>query len=189
MFAISRSVPPGSMIVVLIGQKAAGVAGGLVALLAMFGPSSVLAFATARLWHRRPCRMARDVGTSLGTGVGRPHDRQRHRHRTRHRAGVAGLCGHRRHHAAAGVHPAASSSGDGCRRGADHAGRQLIRRRLHRWDRLGVRRMVCPNSGRGAASQQRTQSRDEPRRACPRYRRICHAARRLLDLRHPDTTG
>jgi chromate transporter len=52
MFALSRAVPPGSMIVVLIGQKAAGVAGGLVALLAMFGPSSILAFATARLWHR-----------------------------------------------------------------------------------------------------------------------------------------
>jgi chromate transporter len=52
MFAVSRAIPPGSMIVVLIGQKAAGVAGGLVALLAMFGPSSLLAFALARLWHR-----------------------------------------------------------------------------------------------------------------------------------------
>lgn len=52
MFALSRAIPPGSMIVVLVGQKAAGVLGGLVALLAMFGPSSLLAFATARLWHR-----------------------------------------------------------------------------------------------------------------------------------------
>ena len=52
MFAISRTIPPGSMIVVLIGQKAAGLAGALVAFLAMFGPSSMLAFATARLWHR-----------------------------------------------------------------------------------------------------------------------------------------
>lgn len=52
MFAISRAIPPGSMIVLLIGQKAAGVAGGLVALLAMFGPSSLLAFCVARLWHR-----------------------------------------------------------------------------------------------------------------------------------------
>ncbi|HET6197994.1 MAG TPA: chromate transporter [Acetobacteraceae bacterium] len=52
MFALSRAIPPGSMIVVLIGQKAAGVLGGLVALLAMFGPSSLLAFVTARLWHR-----------------------------------------------------------------------------------------------------------------------------------------
>jgi chromate transporter len=52
MFAISRAIPPGSMIVVLIGQKAAGVPGAVVALGAMFGPSSLLAFATARLWHR-----------------------------------------------------------------------------------------------------------------------------------------
>ncbi len=52
MFALSRAIPPGSLIVVLIGQKAAGVAGGLVALFAMFGPSSLLAFAVARLWHR-----------------------------------------------------------------------------------------------------------------------------------------
>src|SRR5262249_57259235 len=33
MFALSRAIPPGSMIVVLVGQKAAGVLGGLVALL------------------------------------------------------------------------------------------------------------------------------------------------------------
>ena len=52
MFAISRTIPPGSMIVVLIGQKAAGIAGGFVALLAMFGPSSLLAFGVGRLWHR-----------------------------------------------------------------------------------------------------------------------------------------
>jgi chromate transporter len=52
MFAVSRTIPPGSMIVVLIGQKAAGIAGGAVALLAMFGPSSLLAFCVARLWHR-----------------------------------------------------------------------------------------------------------------------------------------
>ncbi len=52
MFALSRAIPPGSMIVVLIGQKVAGILGALVALLAMFGPSSLLAFAVARLWHR-----------------------------------------------------------------------------------------------------------------------------------------
>ncbi len=52
MFALSRAVPPGSMIVVLIGQKAAGFLGGLVALIAMFGPSSVLAFVVGRFWHR-----------------------------------------------------------------------------------------------------------------------------------------
>ena len=52
MFAISRTIPPGSMIVVLIGQRAAGVAGALTALLGMFGPSSLRAFAVGRLWHR-----------------------------------------------------------------------------------------------------------------------------------------
>lgn len=52
MFALSRAVPPGSLIVVLIGQRAAGIVGGLVALLAMFGPSSLLAFGVARIWHR-----------------------------------------------------------------------------------------------------------------------------------------
>ena len=52
MFALSRAIPPGSMIVVLVGQKAGGILGGLVALLAMFGPSSLLAYAVARLWHR-----------------------------------------------------------------------------------------------------------------------------------------
>ncbi|HET6196400.1 MAG TPA: chromate transporter [Acetobacteraceae bacterium] len=52
MFALSRAIPPGSLIVVLIGQKAAGIAGGLVALFAMFGPSSLLAFTLGRLWHR-----------------------------------------------------------------------------------------------------------------------------------------
>jgi chromate transporter len=52
MFALSRAIPPGSMIVVLIGQKAAGLLGGLVALFAMFGPSSLLAYVMGQLWHR-----------------------------------------------------------------------------------------------------------------------------------------
>jgi len=52
MFAISRAAPgPGSQIVVLIGQKAAGLAGAAVAFAAMFGPSSLIVFVTARFWH------------------------------------------------------------------------------------------------------------------------------------------
>ena len=52
-FAISRAAPgPGSLIVVLIGQKVAGIAGALVAFLAMFGPSSVLVYFAAHLWRR-----------------------------------------------------------------------------------------------------------------------------------------
>jgi chromate transporter len=53
LFALSRSAPgPGSLIVVLIGQKVAGLAGGLVSGVAMFAPSSALAFLVAKLWHR-----------------------------------------------------------------------------------------------------------------------------------------
>ncbi len=52
-FAISRAAPgPGSLIVVLIGQKVAGIAGAVVAGLAMFGPSCVLVYVAARVWHR-----------------------------------------------------------------------------------------------------------------------------------------
>lgn len=52
-FAISRAAPgPGSLIVLLVGQRAAGVAGAVVALLAMFGPSSALAYLVARSWRR-----------------------------------------------------------------------------------------------------------------------------------------
>jgi chromate transporter len=53
LFAISRAAPgPGSMIAALVGQKAAGVAGALVAFIAMFGPSSVLVLLIARFWNR-----------------------------------------------------------------------------------------------------------------------------------------
>ncbi len=52
-FAISRAAPgPGSLIVVLIGQSVAGLPGAVVAFLAMFGPSSVLAYVASRFWHR-----------------------------------------------------------------------------------------------------------------------------------------
>jgi len=52
-FAISRASPgPGSLIVVLIGQKAAGLVGALVAFLAMFVPSSALLYVAALVWHR-----------------------------------------------------------------------------------------------------------------------------------------
>jgi chromate transporter len=52
-FAISRAAPgPGSMIVLLIGQKAAGLPGALVAGLGMYLPSCLLVFAAARVWRR-----------------------------------------------------------------------------------------------------------------------------------------
>lgn len=53
MFAISRAAPgPGSLIVVLIGHQAAGWPGAAVAALAMFVPSSILAYLAARFWRR-----------------------------------------------------------------------------------------------------------------------------------------
>jgi chromate transporter len=52
-FAISRAAPgPGSLIVMLIGQKVAGLPGAVVAGLAMFAPTCTLAYAAARVWHR-----------------------------------------------------------------------------------------------------------------------------------------
>ena len=52
-FAISRAAPgPGSLIVVLIGQKVAGWAGVAVAGVAMFGPPCVLVYGVAKIWHR-----------------------------------------------------------------------------------------------------------------------------------------
>jgi chromate transporter len=53
LFAISRIGPgPGSMIAAMVGLRAAGVAGGLVAFLAMFVPSSVLVYGVAHGWNR-----------------------------------------------------------------------------------------------------------------------------------------
>ncbi len=53
MFAISRAAPgPGSLIVVLVGLKAAGLAGAAVSFLAMFGPSCLAVHIIARFWQR-----------------------------------------------------------------------------------------------------------------------------------------
>lgn len=53
MFAISRAAPgPGSLIVILIGQKAAGLPGAGISFVAMFLPSCLLVHFVARFWHR-----------------------------------------------------------------------------------------------------------------------------------------
>ncbi len=53
LFAISRAAPgPGSMIAVLIGQKAAGLAGAAVAFVAMFMPSCIVVHFVAKGWGR-----------------------------------------------------------------------------------------------------------------------------------------
>jgi chromate transporter len=62
MFAISRAAPgPGSLIVVLIGQKAAGLAGAAVSFIAMFGPSCLAVYFIAKGWHRAARASWREV--------------------------------------------------------------------------------------------------------------------------------
>ena len=62
LFALSQAAPgPNVLIVSLVGWKVAGVAGAIVALLAMCGPSSVLTYAFTRVWDRfrdAPLRIA-----------------------------------------------------------------------------------------------------------------------------------
>src|SRR5260370_18641967 len=52
LFAISRAPGPGTMLSALIGCKAAGWAGALMATIALYLPSSLLVYGTARLWER-----------------------------------------------------------------------------------------------------------------------------------------
>ncbi|HEY3426638.1 MAG TPA: chromate transporter [Negativicutes bacterium] len=52
-FAISQAAPgPGSLIVALIGWKAAGWSGAIAATIAMYGPACVLTYIASRLWLR-----------------------------------------------------------------------------------------------------------------------------------------
>lgn len=53
LFALSQAAPgPNVLIVSLVGWKVAGVVGGVVALLAMSGPSSLLTYVVAHAWER-----------------------------------------------------------------------------------------------------------------------------------------
>jgi chromate transporter len=53
LFAVSRLAPgPGSLLVTLIGERAAGPLGALVATAAMFGPSCFLVYLVSGIWHR-----------------------------------------------------------------------------------------------------------------------------------------
>jgi chromate transporter len=80
LFAISRAAPgPGSLLVVLIGQRAAGLAGGLVAAGAMYGPACLTVYGATRVWgrfHGRAWRAAAEralapvaVGLTYGSGL------------------------------------------------------------------------------------------------------------------------
>jgi chromate transporter len=53
LFAIARVTPgPGSMLTTIIGWRVAGLAGALVATLALYLPSSMLCFFAAHAWNR-----------------------------------------------------------------------------------------------------------------------------------------
>ena len=62
IFALSQAAPgPNVLIVSLVGWKVAGIAGGIVSMLAMCGPSSVLTYYVAQVWERfrdAPLRIA-----------------------------------------------------------------------------------------------------------------------------------
>ena len=74
LFAISRAAPgPGSLLSTLVGWRVDGIAGALVASLAYFVPSSLIAFALSRVWNRyrgRPWQDALEQGLApLATGL------------------------------------------------------------------------------------------------------------------------
>lgn len=53
IFALSRATPgPGTLVVALIGLKAAGLAGAAVAFTAMFAPPFAIIYTATRAWHR-----------------------------------------------------------------------------------------------------------------------------------------
>jgi chromate transporter len=80
LFAIAQAAPgPNVLVVGLIGWKIAGVLGAVAAVIAMCGPSSLLAFAASRAWthfERARARMVLaatltpiSVGLILGSGI------------------------------------------------------------------------------------------------------------------------
>jgi chromate transporter len=74
LFAIARVTPgPGTMLATLIGWKVAGLAGALVATLALFLPATVLCYAVARVWNRyrgKPWHAAFEQGLApIGAGL------------------------------------------------------------------------------------------------------------------------
>lgn len=74
MFAIARITPgPGTMLATLIGWKVAGLAGALVATLALFLPASVLCYLISRVWTRyrgKPWHEAVEQGLApIGAGL------------------------------------------------------------------------------------------------------------------------
>ena len=53
LYSLGQLAPgPNMMMIVAIGDRAAGVAGAIVVLIAFFGPTAILAFSVGRLWNR-----------------------------------------------------------------------------------------------------------------------------------------
>ena len=53
LFALAQAAPgPNMMVATLVGWRVAGLPGALVATAGLIGPSSLLTYATVRLWHR-----------------------------------------------------------------------------------------------------------------------------------------
>ncbi len=53
LFALAQAAPgPNMMVATLVGWRVAGLSGALAATAGMIGPSSVLTYATVRVWHR-----------------------------------------------------------------------------------------------------------------------------------------
>jgi chromate transporter len=78
VFAISQLSPgPNVLIVTLIGYSVAGVAGALVATLAMCLPTAVLAYYVSRFCAIEPVALARDHSGGAGSAFDRPDGRQR----------------------------------------------------------------------------------------------------------------
>lgn len=74
LFAIARGTPgPGSMLVTLIGWKAAGLLGALVATASLYLPSSLVVLLVSKVWHRfsgRSWHTALQAGLApVGTGL------------------------------------------------------------------------------------------------------------------------
>ncbi|MBX6745774.1 MAG: chromate transporter [Acetobacteraceae bacterium] len=66
LFAISRAAPgPGSLIAALVGWQAAGLAGALVAALALYVPSSLLLLAIGHWWRRGDSPLRRVIERGL----------------------------------------------------------------------------------------------------------------------------
>ena len=74
LFAIAQAAPgPNVLIVAVIGYRLAGVGGAIVSLLAMVGPSSILAYFASRAWMRfertRPRIVLAAVLSPLAVGL------------------------------------------------------------------------------------------------------------------------